>query len=334
MKFGIDIGHNCPPDGGAEGIKSENKLTMEVGNKVIAKLENLGHTVIACRPNSARTVNQSLGSRCEKANNNRVDFFVSIHFNAFNGQANGTEVFAISDAGRKVAQKVLDEIVKLGFFNRGVKSGSHLYVLRRTNMPGILIEGCFIDSAKDMQIYDGEAMANAIVAGLTGKVARTPPRVNPSPVNPTPGVSIPIPVPSVPIIDEEGNKDKSILRLQQALNRLKITDKNNQPLVEDNGMGPATSSATEKFQRIVGVLPTGIAGNTTWDAINQILAKRVVQGTHASGVIIRYLQYRVGADPDGIYGRNTEAAIKKFQQQNGLTADAIVGAMSWQKLIG
>ncbi len=332
MKFGIDIGHNCPPDNGAEGIKSENKLTMEVGNKVIAKLENLGHTVIACKPNSARTVNQSLGSRCEKANSNRVDIFVSIHFNAFNGQANGTEVFAISDAGKKVAQKVLDEIVKLGFFNRGVKSGSHLYVLRRTNMPGILIECCFIDSAKDIQLYDGETMANAIVAGLTGKVAKTP-------VNPVPGVSIPIAVP-VPnasvntVIDEEQNKDKSILRLQKALNRLKITDKNNQPLVEDNGMGQATSSATEKFQRIVGVLPTGMAGNTTWDALNQILAKRVVQGTHASGVIIRYLQYRVGADPDGIYGPQTEAAIKKFQQQNGLTADGIIGAITWQKLVG
>lgn len=329
MKFGIDIGHNCPPDGGANGIKSEDKLTMELGNKIIAKLESLGHTVIPCKPNSARTVNQSLGRRCEKANNNRVDFFVSIHFNAFNGQANGTEVFAISDAGRKVAQKVLDEIVKLGFFNRGVKSGSHLYVLRRTNMPGILIEGCFIDSAKDMQLYDSEAMANAIVAGLTGKVSNT------STPNPTP--SIPIPVPIVPVntvIDEEGNKDKSILRLQRALNRLKITDKNNRPLAEDNGMGPATSSATEKFQRIVGILPTGMASNTTWDAINQILAKRVVQGTHTSGVIIKYLQYRIGSQPDGIYGPKTQAAIKKFQQQNGLTADGIVGTMSWQKLIG
>lgn len=329
MKFGIDIGHNCPPDSGANGIKSEDKLTMELGNKIIAKLESLGHTVISCKPNSASTVNQSLGSRCEKANNNRVDFFVSIHFNAFNEQANGTEVFAISDAGRKVAQRVLDEIVKLGFFNRGVKSGSHLYVLRRTNMPGILIEGCFIDSAKDMQLYDSEAMANAIVAGLTGNVSNTPT------INPT--SSIPIPVPIAPVstvIDEEGNKDKSILRLQQALNRLKITDKNNKPLAEDNGMGLATSSATEKFQRIVGILPTGMASNTTWDAINQILAKRVVQGTHTSGVIIRYLQYRIGSEPDGIYGPKTQAAIKKFQQQNGLTADGIVGAMSWQKLIG
>ncbi|MFM7365212.1 MAG: N-acetylmuramoyl-L-alanine amidase [Cuspidothrix sp.] len=329
MKFGIDIGHNCPPDSGANGIKSEDKLTMELGNKIIAKLESLGHTVIPCKPNSASTVNQSLGSRCEKANNNRVNFFVSIHFNAFNGQANGTEVFAISDAGTKVAQKVLDEIVKLGFFNRGVKSGSHLYVLRRTNMPGILIEGCFIDSAKDMQLYDSETMANAIVAGLTGKASNTPTSSS------IPNITIPVPNgPINTVIDEESNQDKSILRLQQALNRLKITDKNNKPLVEDNNMGSATSSATEKFQRIVGILPTGMASNTTWDAINQILAKRVVQGTHATGVIIRYLQYRTGSEPDGIYGPKTEAAIKKFQQQNGLTADGIIGAMTWQKLVG
>ncbi|MFN5872190.1 MAG: cell wall hydrolase, partial [Aphanizomenon sp.] len=37
MKFGIDIGHNCPPDSGASGIKSEDRLTTEVGNKVISK---------------------------------------------------------------------------------------------------------------------------------------------------------------------------------------------------------------------------------------------------------------------------------------------------------
>ncbi|MFM8007856.1 MAG: N-acetylmuramoyl-L-alanine amidase, partial [Dolichospermum sp.] len=239
MKYGIDIGHNCPPDSGASGIRSEDRLTMEVGNKVIDKLESLGHTVIPCKPNSASTVNRSLGSRCDKANNNRVDFFVSIHFNAFNGKANGTEIFAISDSGRKVAQKVLDEIVKLGFFNRNVKNGSHLYVLRRTNMPGILIEGCFIDSAKDMQIYDGEAMANAIVAGLTGKIANTPENPVPNvPENPVPNL------PANPVIDQGSNKDKSILRLQQSLNRLKITDQNNRPLTEDNSMGPATSSAT------------------------------------------------------------------------------------------
>jgi N-acetylmuramoyl-L-alanine amidase len=313
MKFGIDMGHNCPPDTGANGIKYEDNLTIEVGTKVIAKLKSLGHEAISCKPDSASSVGQSLGKRCDTANRNKVDTFVSIHFNAFNGQANGTEVFAISDTGRKIAKPVLDEIVSLGFFNRGVKDGSHLYVVRNTNMPGILVECCFIDSAKDMRLYDGEAMATAIVKGLTGKVPSAP-------VNAIP--------------DETRNKDTSILRLQKALNQLKITDKNGKTLSEDGFTGASTSSAVEKFQKIVGIVPTGMITSATWTAINEILAKRVIQGTKNSGVIIRYLQYRIGATPDGIYGPESDAAMKKFQKQNGLTADGIIGAMTWQKLIG
>ncbi|NET00382.1 MAG: cell wall hydrolase [Sphaerospermopsis sp. SIO1G2] len=315
MKFGIDMGHNAPPDTGARGIKYEDTLTKDVGNRVISKLRSLGHTAISCTPTSRmRSVRQSLATRCNIANRNRVDVFVSIHFNAFNGRANGSEIFAMSSGGRKAAKPVLDEIIKLGFFNRGVKNGSHLYVIRNTNMPGILVECCFIDSAKDMQIYDSEKMANAIVKGLTGKVVSAP-------VNTVP--------------DEEDNTDTSVLRIQKALNRLKITDKNNRVLDEDNIIGPATTSAIEKFQRIVGLVPTGrVNSSRTWAAINQILSKRLVQGNQTTGAIMKYIQYRVGTVADGIYGPNTEAAIKKFQQQNGLVADAIIGPMTWQKLIG
>jgi len=313
MKIGIDIGHNCPPDIGARGIRFEDNLTLEVGTKVIEKLRNLGYTVISCKPDHASTVRESLAKRCEKANSNNVDTFVSIHFNYFNGQANGTEVYAISDAGKKIAQSVLNQMVKLGFFNRGVKNGSHLFVLKNTQMPGILIECCFLDSDKDMQLYNGESVADAIVEGLTGKVSSAP-------------------VHTVP--DEEHNTDNSVLRLQQSLNRLKISGNDGHALKEDNKIGTATTAAIEEFQKIVGVLQTGIAGNTTWNVLNQILAKRVIQGTHATGATVRYIQYRVGTTIDGIYGPHTMAAVKRFQHQHGLTADGIVGAMTWKKLIG
>jgi len=313
MKFGIDIGHNCPPDTGARGIKVEDNLTLDVGNRVIAKLKALGNEVISCKPNSASSVRESLSKRCATANANNVGIYVSIHFNAFNGQANGTEVFATSETGRRIAKPVLDEIIKLGFFNRGVKSGSHLYVLKNTDMPAILIEGCFIDSTKDMNLFNAEAMANAIVKGLTGKVPNTP-------VNPVP--------------DEEQNADTTVLRLQKALNRLKITDKNGKALVENNTLGDSTKSAVEKFQNIAGIQPTGIAGETTWNAINLILAKRIIRPNHAGGSAVRYLQYRLGIEVDGVYGPQTEASIKQFQKQNGLTPDGIVGPVTWQKFIG
>ena len=313
MKFGIDCGHNCPPDTGARGLKVEDVLTKDVGTRVIEKLKTLGHTVVNCNPSSASSVTQSLSKRCSNANANDVDVFVSIHFNSFNGKANGTEVFATSETGRKIAKPVLDEIVKLGFFSRGVKSGSHLYVLRHTNMPAILVEGCFLDSEKDMKLFNSEAMATAIVKGLTGKIA-------PEPVPPEP--------------DEEDNPNTTVARLQKALNRLKIPDKNGKALVEDNTIDPETKSAIEKFQGIVGVQVTGIAGDTTWNAINQILAKRILRPNHAGGPVVRYLQHRLGIAVDGVYGPGTEAAIKKFQQQNGLTADGIIGPKSWDKLIG
>lgn len=313
MRYGIDIGHNCSPDTGARGIKFEDNLTSDVGNRVITKLRALGHEVIECKPSRASTVKESLTQRCDKANSTKVETYVSIHFNAFNQQANGTEIFAVGEKGRKTAKNVLDEFVKLGFFNRGVKNGSHLYVLRNTEMTAILVEACFLDSQKDMNLYNPESISNAIVKGLTGTL-------------PTAVVK--------PIPDEEDNVDTSILRLQRALNRLKITSKTGKVLVEDNISDVETKTATEKLQNILGIQTTGIVGATTWNAINQILAKRIIRPNHAGGPVMRYLQYRLNVEVDGVYGSQTEEAVKKFQRQNALLADGIIGGFSWQKLIG
>ncbi|WP_315785397.1 N-acetylmuramoyl-L-alanine amidase [Fischerella sp. JS2] len=167
MKFGIDIGHNCPPDIGATGIKQEDDLTKAVGEIVIQNLQKAGYTVVNCTPSSATSVDDSLRKRVNKANQANVDFYVSIHFNKFNGIANGTEVYAISPKAREVADKVLDEIVELGFRDRGVKTANY-YVLKNTDMPAILIECCFCDSANDMTKYHAQTMADAITKGLIG----------------------------------------------------------------------------------------------------------------------------------------------------------------------
>jgi N-acetylmuramoyl-L-alanine amidase len=112
-----------------------------------------------------------LQSRVAIANKNKVQLYCSLHFNAFNGKANGTEVFAISPAGAAVAANVLNELVSLGFVNRGVKDGSHLYVLRETEMPAILVESCFCDSLKDMKLHNPQQTANAIVEGILKSIS-------------------------------------------------------------------------------------------------------------------------------------------------------------------
>lgn len=308
MEYGIDIGHNCPPDSGATGIRKEDDLTMEIGTRVISKLRALGHQVVDCKPSTstASSVTSSLQQRCDKANSNRVDTYVAIHFNKFNGQANGTEVFAASDVGRRIAKSVLDSIVKVGFFNRGVKDGSNLYVIRNTNMPAILIECCFCDSQKDMSLYNPDTLSDAIVRGLTGQL----------PPNPSPA------------------EKNTIIDLQKTLNRLKIKDAQGKTLVEDGTIDDQTRAATKRFQGIVDITENGIAGPTTWMALDQILAKPVLKPNQAGGTTVKYLQYRVGVETDGVYGPATEAAVEKFQKQNGLVADGLVGPQTWTKMIG
>lgn len=171
MKFGIDIGHNCPPDIGSTGIRQEDDLTREVGILVIEKLASLGHQVINCTPTSASSVTESLKQRVETANSHKVELLASIHFNSFNGKASGSEAFGHGNLGKKAANLVLKNIVNLGFSDRGVKDGSHLYILRNSEMPSILIECCFCDSKTDMELYNPSSMADAIARGLNDSIS-------------------------------------------------------------------------------------------------------------------------------------------------------------------
>jgi N-acetylmuramoyl-L-alanine amidase len=316
LKFGIDMGHNAPPDTGAVGIRREDDLTKAVGTQVIAKLQNLGYSVVNCTPSWASSVLDSLRKRVQTANSSRVDIYVSIHFNAFNGRASGSEVFAASSAGRKIAAPVLNNVVALGYYNRGVKNGSHFYVLKNTAMPAILVECCFIDSRRDMDLYNTESMANAIVKGLTGvSPVQSPP--------PTGG-------------DADGpiSVNPEVLKLQKALNRLQIRDRNGKALVEDGLSGPATQSATDRFHSFMGLQTLSAASAATWKAIEEIFERPILRQSHATGKAVRYLQFRIRSAIDGIFGPNTAAAVKRYQQSNHLTVDGIVGPQTWSKLIG
>lgn len=167
--YSIDIGHNAPPDTGAVGIKREDDLTREIGERVIARLEALGHKCVCTKPNSPQSVDDSLLQRVQKANDNDVDEVVSIHFNASRSKkGRGCETYYISSAGKRIAGRVQKELVKLGFRDRGIKRGG-FYILRNTKAPAILVEVAFCDNANDMALIEKfgyDTIANAIVLGL------------------------------------------------------------------------------------------------------------------------------------------------------------------------
>lgn len=164
MKLALDLGHGCKPDTGANGIRSEEELINELGELLIPLLKK-NYDIVEVRPKEAVTVQSSLLQRCHNANSAKAEIYISLHFNAFNGKAQGIETYSVSAFGSQLGFYILKELEKLGFANRGNKS-ARFAVLTHTVMPAILIENCFCDSKADMQIYNPIKQANAIMTGL------------------------------------------------------------------------------------------------------------------------------------------------------------------------
>ena len=53
----------------------------------------------------------------------------------------------------------------------------------------------------------------------------------------------------------------------------------------------------------------------------------------ARGNITKLIQEKLGISADGIFGANTEVAVKNYQRTNGLSVDGIVGRKTWRKLL-
>ena len=171
MKIAIDLGHGVGTDRGAVGLIAEEEIIDNVGGLVINKLKELGHTIIEVRPSSATSVSNSLSQRVQKANSNNVDLYVSIHANAGGGK--GTEIYTYKGKELQQARNVLNNLVSLGFNNRGIK-GSNLYVINHTTSASMLIEICFTDTQSDVELYKklgANVIANAIVEGIDGHTA-------------------------------------------------------------------------------------------------------------------------------------------------------------------
>ena len=172
MVINVHGGHNRIVPG-ASGLLDEVNEDRAVSALVIAKLQQLGHTVYDCTDDSGRTQAQNLSNIVSKCNAHSADLNVSIHFNAGGGHGVEVLVYSSTSSSNSYASAICEAVSGLGFRNRGVKVRSDLYVLRKTKAPALLVECCFVDSDTDKDLYSAESMANAIVKGITGQSAET-----------------------------------------------------------------------------------------------------------------------------------------------------------------
>ena len=166
IKVYIDQGHN--PSGfntGAEGNGFfEQDITYQVGKILFDLLEaNPDFEARLSRPTEDTVLgvnnSTSLVERVRDANSWGADVFISLHTNAAAREsASGSEALIYSKENAvsfELAEDILEELTQItGLRNRGVVERPGLYVLRRTNMPAVLVEMGFISNS-----YDAELMA-------------------------------------------------------------------------------------------------------------------------------------------------------------------------------
>lgn len=154
MLIVCDKGHseNGHPDPGASGNNLvEAIITGQLGDIVKQKLAGYDAEVLFAPRGS-------LSERAAYANYaiaQKVDCFISLHCNAYNGLASGYESYVHPTAPPEeiaIAEAIHTAMaafyVQKGFKDRGLKR-SDFAVLRETKMPAVLLENLFIDNPVD-----------------------------------------------------------------------------------------------------------------------------------------------------------------------------------------
>lgn len=152
----LDAGHGISTPGKRSFDDSlrEYDFNRDVTSRIKNHLERHGVNVLLTAPND---VDISLKDRCNIANKNKADIFVSIHANAFGStwnDAHGWETFIYkgSNESKRLAQAIRAESIPfLGLTDRGIKDNP-LYVVSNTSMPAVLIEHGFYTNKAECEL--------------------------------------------------------------------------------------------------------------------------------------------------------------------------------------
>lgn len=170
MKIVINAGHFPRKDSGALGsTMTEAEYTARLMPAVAGYLEKAGLTVLQLQADE-------LHSLTDASNGWKADLFVSLHCNAFNQKARGTETFCHrgSKEGRRLAECIQRQLIgAIHTTDRGVKEAGY-YVLKHTKCPAVLVEVAFIDNVEDERILIDkfDDIARAIARGVTDYIGR------------------------------------------------------------------------------------------------------------------------------------------------------------------
>lgn len=286
-------GHNARTPGAAGNGLREHEVAQTIHEKFIKVTK-----AVDCTDDAGTTANANLVNIVDRMNRVGKSYHVSHHLNAFNGQANGFEVwyFAGNETARKLAQAICDEVCKVtGWVNRGAKATTSLYVIRASVGTAVLIEWGFIDSKRDMDILS-EKMDHAVNAALKAMGYSTSSGGSSNGGGSTVATPTPKPTPSP-------------------------TPAPTQPtqLAVDGSLGPLTARCWQEVTKMQ--IQDGRISHQWRQAQNQNIHAAIFDTTLKGSNLIRDTQRRLGIKQDGLCGPQT---ITAMQRAKGTTADGFI----------
>lgn len=175
-KIIIDAGHGGYDNGAQYNGRKEKDdnlaLALAVGEILADNGVEVGFTRV-------EDVYQSPVDKARSANRQDGDYLVSIHRNSspMPNTYSGVQSLIYNDGGvmARMAANINQEMSQVGYQNLGTELRRNLAILRRSDMPSILIEAGFINTDADNALFDQRfsETAAAIADGILGTLIQT-----------------------------------------------------------------------------------------------------------------------------------------------------------------
>ncbi|MGA3172474.1 MAG: N-acetylmuramoyl-L-alanine amidase [Chthoniobacteraceae bacterium] len=165
----IDPGHGGVDRGGIPGQRyPEKMMTLDTALRLNALLRAAGFRTVLTRWNDTFV---SLPARVAIANAQRDAIFISIHYNAApNAGGEGFETYYYNRRSARLASACYSQIIRAWpGLRRGVKTRG-FYVIRKTNIPSILVEPGFLTNRYDASYILKPAVRQRIATLLAAAI--------------------------------------------------------------------------------------------------------------------------------------------------------------------
>jgi len=175
-KIIIDAGHGGYDNGATYNGRKEKDDNLALALAVGEILTDSGIEVGFTR---VEDVYQSPVDKARTANRQDGDYLVSIHRNSspMPNTYSGVQSLVYKEGGvmAQMAANINQEMAQVGYQDLGTELRKNLAILRRSDMPSILVEAGFINTDADNMLFDRRftETAQAIADGIIGTLLQT-----------------------------------------------------------------------------------------------------------------------------------------------------------------